>query len=91
MSDSRKAHCSNCDAEWGGYRTAHCPTCHITFKSVSGFDAHRSGPAAERFCLDPTTIGMAPDRNGYWRVPADSANFEKIFSKDNKSSDDSED
>ena len=81
MRNNSKAHCSKCDAEWGGKKVAHCPTCHRTFKSVSGFDKHRKGKYPNRICVNPEDISMAKDRNGYWRVPAKGVDFTKIYSE----------
>ena len=34
-----------CGARWkNSERAAHCPDCHVTFTSDSGFEAHRYGP-----------------------------------------------
>jgi hypothetical protein len=40
-----------CQGKYRGSLTSHCPTCHETFTSPSGFDRHRYYGK----CLDPTT------------------------------------
>jgi len=46
---------------------AHCPVagCHRTFSTVSNFDRVRK----DGHCIDPATLGMAPNAAGVWRVP----------------------
>lgn len=41
-------HSCRCQARWGGQKTAHCPTCHLTFTVASNFDRHRRGGARRR-------------------------------------------
>lgn len=48
---------------------AHCAVCHLTYGGVYGFDAHRR----DGRCLDPASLGMAPDDSGVWRRPAPDA------------------
>lgn len=63
-----------CGAQWGGSRTCHCSSCHLTFTSLSGFDQHRPGA-----CLPPEQVGLVvlrtsgnqdlwgiPDTSGRW-------------------------
>lgn len=42
-----------CGARWGGLRTAHCASCHLTFSGISTFDAHKPGD-----CRNPAQCGM---------------------------------
>lgn len=55
-----------------GTTMAHCPTCHLTFGSVGGFDRHRRGGQ----CLNPTALAMA-ERDGVWRTPMSEADLER--------------
>jgi len=70
------AGCGGCSTRWpiGAGAVAHCPRCHLTFASVGGFDAHRTGPIDRRRCLEETELhdlGYAPNDLGRWRVPID--------------------
>lgn len=40
---------------------AHCSVCHLTFRSVTNFDAHRS----KGYCIDPASIELV-DVDGVW-------------------------
>jgi hypothetical protein len=42
---------------------AHCSVCHRTFSGVGPFDQHRR----DGRCIDPATLGMAPNGHGVWR------------------------
>jgi hypothetical protein len=58
-----------CGATWTDGKTSHCAACHLTFTTVSNFDAHRTG----RRCLTAAEFrerGYEPNANGYWRKPA---------------------
>lgn len=60
--------CTHCDTKWQGESIAHCPTCHMTFRSVSGFDKHRFHGA----CRTPDEMrerGYEPNEDGHWRQP----------------------
>lgn len=57
--ESRTARCGGCDNSWTGRTAAHCSTCHFTWSSVSGFDAHSVGPVDARRCRDPRTARNA--------------------------------
>lgn len=60
--------CSGCGARWWGLAFAHCPTCHMTFRSVSGFDKHRFNGT----CRTPGEMrerGYEPNEDGHWRQP----------------------
>lgn len=69
--------CGGCDNKWGGFLTAHCPSCHLTFGSVRNFDLHRD----KGKCLNPATtqlVGgtkanpgppMTLGKRGYWGFP----------------------
>ncbi|OHV21203.1 hypothetical protein BBK14_07970 [Parafrankia soli] len=75
--NGQTAGCAGCTTRWpiGAGAVAHCPTCHLTFASVGGFDAHRAGPTTHhRRCLDEAELrglGYAPNDLDRWRVPID--------------------
>ncbi|WP_018502551.1 FDXHR family putative zinc-binding protein [Parafrankia discariae] len=73
--NGQTAGCAGCTVRWPvGTNAAHCPTCHLSFASVGGFDAHRTGPIDRRRCLDSTelhNLGYAPNDRGRWRIPLD--------------------
>lgn len=61
-----------CGARWAGENLCHCSLCHLTFMSVTGFDAHRTGPVDAARCRTPeelAKIGLEPNDAGYWRRP----------------------
>jgi hypothetical protein len=58
--------CGGCTAEWAGEDRAHCGRCHVTYDSITLFDAHRS----DGVCLRPQVLGLAPTKNGIWTAPA---------------------
>lgn len=63
-----------CGASWTGGKTCHCATCHLTFGSVHGFDAHRR----QFRCLTETELrdkGYEPNDRGHWRQPAPEGMF----------------
>ena len=50
----------------------HCRACGQSFRSVSGFDRHRTGPADVRRCLSAdelTAAGWRINRAGFWLRP----------------------
>jgi len=56
------ATCGRCHARWRNRESyAHCPTCHLTFTSNSGFDQHKSGPydVSPRPCSTPDDLAIA--------------------------------
>jgi len=60
-----------CGARWRGANFCHCPTCHLTFRSVNGFDNHRDRRGEGR-CRTPDELrerGFEPDGEGVWRRP----------------------
>lgn len=57
-----------CGARWTGEAVCHCPTCHLTFKSVTGFDKHRLAGEC-RTADEMRACGYEPDANGHWRRP----------------------
>lgn len=66
--------CGRCEARWSGNLMAHCGLtgCHRTFGSVTGFDAHRTGPMGSRRCLTDAELGergYEPNERGVWRQP----------------------
>jgi hypothetical protein len=60
-----------CGARWSGGNFCHCPTCHLTFRSVSGFDQHRDrrGEGECRSTDELRKRGFEPDADGIWRRP----------------------
>lgn len=63
-----------CGARWTGENPCHCATCHLTFRSATGFDRHRRGQVDHARCLTTVELsaaGMTPDPDGMWRVPMD--------------------
>ena len=68
-----KGHCPNCRTEWFGFKICHCPTCHLTFTAVGGFDFHRTGKNDARRCRTADELaqsGYEPNDQGQWRKPA---------------------
>lgn len=59
--------CVKCGAQWGGLKTAHCPTCHETFTTGLNFDCHRAGSHAAdtRHCLPPLSVGLVDAGRAY--------------------------
>lgn len=49
-----------CGAWWTGGGKSHCPSCCQTFATERVALLHRSGEGAERHCLSPLEIGLAP-------------------------------
>jgi len=47
-----------------------CPACGEYFNSVAAFDKHRTGPASDRSCLDPESLGMSRNAAGFWITAA---------------------
>lgn len=43
-----------CGAWWTGTERSHCGGCHLTFSSLSAFDAHRKGMT----CNEPASVGL---------------------------------
>jgi hypothetical protein len=57
-----------CGKRWGGFDTAHCASCHLTFSTSKNFEKHR----VDGKCLDPAQRGMTQTlRGGYelWVTP----------------------
>jgi hypothetical protein len=70
---SGRGHCVDCGADWNGQRICHCPTCHLTFTAVGGFDFHRIGRDDSRRCRNPAELrdaGYEPNPDNQWRKPA---------------------
>ena len=62
--DKRAGHCRG--GAYGG--------CCVSFATMAGFDAHRTGPYDDRRCLaleERIAAGWHTDERGYWRSPAD--------------------
>jgi hypothetical protein len=55
-----------CTAVWAGDDRAHCGRCHVTYDSITLYDAHRAGGS----CVRPQVLGLVPTKNGIWRQPA---------------------
>lgn len=58
----------DCGARWRGELPCRCASCHLTFRSVTGFDEHRSAGR----CRTTTQLaerGMEPNADGQWRHP----------------------
>ena len=53
--------CTNLCKQPKGRLEAHCSLCHVTFKSVAGFDRHRRGGT----CALPQDVGMSV-QGGVW-------------------------
>lgn len=57
-----------CGAAWRGELACHCAACHLTFRSVSGFDEHRH----VGHCRSEDELaarGLEPNELGQWRRP----------------------
>jgi len=68
VSDRVVAGSCGCGAEWRGELACHCATCHLTFRSVGGFDEHRVGGRC-RTEAELTKRGLEPNADGLWRHP----------------------
>lgn len=66
--ESAPGTCTGCGARWHGLAIAHCPTCHMTFRSVSGFDKHRFNGTC-RTAAEMRERGYEPNDDGHWRLP----------------------
>ena len=60
--------CSICGTAWRGELVCHCASCHLTFRSVSGFDEHRTGGRC-RTTAQLAERGLEPNADGQWRRP----------------------
>lgn len=70
-----------CGQSWTGEAICHCPTCHRSFGSITGFDRHRRGVVGMARCLTDDELigaGLASDLDGIWRVPMDSETIDRI-------------
>jgi hypothetical protein len=49
----------------------HCHACHVTFGTLTLFDAHQDWTAgwASLSCRSPLTLGLVADHNGTWQTP----------------------
>ena len=66
--------CGGCESRWGGLKTVHCPRkgCHRTFTSIRVCERHEKGSHKEgRYCVDPASVGLVLNRNGYWTLGRD--------------------
>ncbi len=60
--------CVKCGYKGRGFSLCHCPTCHLTFTAIGGFDDHRTAGR----CRNEDEIrarGFEPNENGCWRRP----------------------
>jgi hypothetical protein len=57
--------CGGCVGSWAGQDRAHCSHCHVTYDSITLYDAHR----ADGRCARPQALGLVPTKNGIWRQP----------------------
>lgn len=47
-----------------------CAECGEYFNSVVSFDKHRKGKYnVKRYCIDPVSLGMEKNKQGFWRKP----------------------
>ena len=53
------------DVELKGKSACGCSVCGKVFKSENPFALHRKNGR----CLDPATLGMSQNQNGFWRIP----------------------
>ncbi|SNS54937.1 FDXHR family putative zinc-binding protein [Rhodococcoides kyotonense] len=53
--------CSRCDERWSGQATCHCSGCHLTYSSISAFDAHRRNGT----CRAPDASGLVALEKAY--------------------------
>jgi hypothetical protein len=51
-----------CVAGWPSTKRCHCTVCGFDFSCPKNFDLHRDNDQ----CLDPTTVGLAPNKLGIW-------------------------
>lgn len=77
-----------CGARWRGANYCHCATCHLTFRSVRGFDRHRVALPGRRVtgsmarCLTEDELrrrGFEPDDEGIWRRPMTEAESSRLY------------
>lgn len=61
-----------CGARWRGANFCHCARCHLTFRSVNGFDMHRWHGRC-RTAGELRKRGFEPDAEGIWRRPMTAA------------------
>jgi hypothetical protein len=57
-----------CGAAWRGELACHCGYCHLTFRSVTGFDEHRTAGRC-RTTAELAARGLEPNEAGQWRHP----------------------
>jgi hypothetical protein len=72
LGDTRITGSCGCGARWEGENVCHCPTCHLSLMSVTGFDLHRFGPVGTTRCLTEVELrdkGFEPNDRGIWRRP----------------------
>ena len=44
---------------------AHCGLCHVTYDSITLYDAYRAGGT----CTRPQVLGLVSTKNSIWREP----------------------
>jgi hypothetical protein len=74
--DPSECVCDQCGRKFNGSDSGggHCAACHQSFRSLGGFDKHRTGryQPNERRCLTPdemTARGWVQGDSGMWRMP----------------------
>lgn len=75
--DPAHCHCPDCGRDFNGSDASggHCMSCHESFRSLGGFDKHRTGrfEPNERRCRTPDEMrarGWTVDDNHTWRMAA---------------------
>ena len=67
----------SCGAWWTGGERSHCGGCHLTFTSLTAFEAHRKGLR----CNEPASVGLVARRMPFgplWGKPMDDAERERL-------------
>ena len=57
--------CGECAAGWVGDDRAHCGLCHVTYDSITLYDAYRAGGT----CTRPQVLGLVSTKNSICREP----------------------
>lgn len=71
--------CDTCGTQWSGLSACHCATCHLQFRSVSGFDLHRTGEGRERRCLTVEELSVRNPKNNKPRMVATQTTFGPVW------------
>jgi hypothetical protein len=51
--------CGGCTAGWAGDDRVHWGRCHVTYDSITLYDAHRAGGS----CVRPHVLGLVPTKH----------------------------